>query len=306
MKKKKDEYVYKQLSKNLNTNFVDWLFDEASKLDKDTIMCFEVAKLLATIIEFEEIKNDMTETQKEKTSQTLYQERAKYANYKFIEEILQKTREEYNNLKLLFQEISRARYTFRWQGYHSPIRCSILTHMLESAVLGYFMFIEEHIEELRTSTPNENPELYDALEKSFTVLLFHDLAEIWTDDIPSPAKEGMKIRKITEQQELEALNEYFYNKTPNFIDDYFKNGVMLEDIVDSKLKKFFKAADYFSADLEVWWNIRAGSREPRFEAILKRSYKNRNSDEMGDYRTPLATNTLKKFLEEIKDIKFFD
>ena len=74
--------------------------------------------------------------------------------------------------------------------------------------------------------------MYDGLEKAFTVLLFHDIAEIWTDDINSPAKDGMGIRKATEEQELEALNTYFYSKTPDFVDKYFMDGVMLEDIDD--------------------------------------------------------------------------
>lgn len=109
----------------------------------------------------------------------------------------------------------------------------------------------------------------------------------------------MGIRKATEEQELEALNTYFYSKTPDFVDKYFMDGVMLEDIDDQELKSFFKSADYFSADLEIWWNIRGGSREARFKEILQNSYNSL-------YRTPIARKTLKNYLEVIADFDFFD
>lgn len=296
--KRKDTYTYGKLTEKLGEEFVEWLFEEG-ELDPETTKCFNIAKALATLVEFEEIKCDIRPDLCKDTRQTIYNSLASYSKeFPFVSDIVNETGE-YCNLLQLFQNISWSRYTFRWQGYHFPVRCSILTHMLESAILGYFMFIENNISELRTYTAEENPKLYDSLEKSFTVMLFHDIAEIWTDDIPSPAKDGMGIREVTEEQELEALNKYFYPKTPNFVAEYFKNGVMLEDIEDKELKKFFKSADYFSADLEVWWNIRCGSRERRFYEAIKNSYETAN-------RTPLARATLGRYKENIEGLTFFD
>lgn len=294
-----DRYIYEKLYYKLGDEFTEWLFEESFKLDENTLKCFEVAKAIATLVEFEEMKGEMRPDQIQETHYNITTQIVKLSKeFPFVTDIVNGTGE-YCNLIQLFQNISWSRYTFRWQGYHSPVRSSILTHMLESAILGYFMFIEKHLDELKRSTPVTNPKLYDGLEKAFTVMLFHDIAEIWTDDIPSPAKDGMRIRQVTEDQELEALNKYFYSKTPDFVDKYFQDGVMLEDIADKELKKFFKAADYFSADLEVWWNIRAGSREPRFEEILLKSYEK-------EYRTPIARETLGKFKETIEKLVFFD
>lgn len=297
--RKVDLYVYDNLSDKLGKQFVDWLFIEAGKLDSGTLLCFDIAKSIATFIEFEEIKKEFRPDRLKDTHQKVYNTINNYCEkYSFIDKIINAT-DEYSSLMQLFENISWSRYTFRWQGYHIPVRCSILTHMLESAILGYFMFIENHIDILKSSTPETNPYLYDALGKSFAVMLFHDIAEIWTDDIPSPAKDGIKIREVTEAQELEALNKYFYSKTPDFVDHYFQSGIMLEDITDKKIKSFFKSADYFSADLEVWWNIRAGSREPRFKEILMRSY-------LKDYRTPIAKETLKYYTSVIEQFVFFE
>lgn len=294
-----ESYVYNNLYVKLGNQFVDWLFTEANKLSPETLECFEIAKSLATLIEFEAIKEEMRPDQVKETRQKIYNNIDNYCEkYDFIYDIVYSTGD-YSNLMQLFQNISWSRYTFRWQGYHAPVRNSILTHMLESAIIGYFMFVENNINELKASTPESNPELYGSLEKAFTVMLFHDIAEIWTDDIPSTAKDGMGIRDIIEAQELEALNKHFYSKTPDFVDKYFQDGVMLEDITDKKLKIFFKAVDYFSADLEIWWNIRCGSREPRFKSIILSSY---NSA----YRTPIAKETLKYYKEVIETLTFFE
>lgn len=297
---RKEMYVRSRLSEKLGKDFVDWVFTESNKLDADTIKCFNVAKTIATLIEYEEIESEMRSDQRKITRQTIFKDLAAYyQEFPFIEDIILGTGETYGSLMQLLENISWARYTFRWQGYDCPVGVSILTHMLESAILGYFMFVENNLDELKIYTKDDNPKLYDGLEKAFTVLLFHDIAEIWTDDINSPAKDGMGIREVTEAQELEALNTYFYSKTPDFVDKYFMDGVMLEDIDDQELKSFFKSADYFSADLEIWWNIRGGSREARFKEILQNSY---NSP----YRTPIARETLKNYLEVIADIDFFD
>lgn len=294
-----DDYIYRNLNEKLGVEFTNWLFEESNKLSPETLECFEIAKSLATMIEFEEIKEEMRPDQLKETKQKIYNTIDNYCEkFSFIYDIVNATGD-YSNLMQLFQNISWSRYTFRWQGYHVPVRCSILTHMLESAILGYFMFVENHMNELRVSRPETNPELYKSLEKSFTVMLFHDIAEIWTDDIPSTAKDGMGIRKITEVQELEALNKYFYSKTPDFVDKYFQDGIMLEDITDKETKTFFKTADYFSADLEIWWNIRAGSREPRFSEILLSSCDK-------DYRTPIAKKTLKYYKSIIEGFTFFE
>lgn len=297
--KKVDEYAFKKCVESTNSDFATWLFGTESLVDDQTKECFEVAKAIATLVEFEEVEKDIREDIVQETRLRVYQTINKFAEkYPFISDIVG-SKGKYNRVLRLLHNLSWARYTFRWQNYCCSVRCSILTHMLESAVLGYFMFIEEHLEELRTSTAKDNPELFRNLEKSFSVMLFHDVAEIWTDDIPSPAKDGLGIREVAEKQELIALEKHFYAKLPKCAETYFRNGIMLEDDSNKAAKKFYKAADYFSADLEIAWNIREGARDERFWWIINDSYQN-------SYRTTISRETLKFYIDQFSDIKFFE
>lgn len=296
---KVDEYAFFNCAQSTDLKFTAWLFDAENQVDAQTKECFEVAKAIATLVEFEEVEKDIREDIVQETRLRVYQTIGKFTEkYPFISDIVG-SKGKYAKVLRLLHNLSWARYTFRWQNYCCAVRCSILTHMLESAVLGYFMFIEEHLEELRNSSPETNPVLYNDLEKAFTVMLFHDVAEIWTDDIPSPAKDGLGIREVAEKQELIALEKHFYPKLPECAEKYFRNGVMLEDESNKCSKKFYKSADYFSADLEITWNIREGARDERFWRILNDSYKN-------SYRTNIARETLKFYLDQFSDIKFFE
>ena len=294
-----NEYSFKNCAENTSREFASWLFEAESKIDPKTRECYDIAKAIATLVEFEEVEDEIRSDVKEETKARVYESIGKYIpNYPFIKDIIERTGE-YSELLDLLHSLSWARYTFRWQNYSCPVKCSILTHMLESAILGYFMFIEEHLDELRNSDATTNPELYHGLEKAFTVMLFHDIAEIWTDDIPSPAKNGLGIREVAEEQELLALDEHFYAKIPKHVQDYFKAGIMLEDEANKASKAFYKAADYFSADLEIIWNIRDGGRDKRFLEVLKYSYKK-------DYRTKIAHKTLRYYLFRFMGIRFFE
>ena len=71
---------------------------------------------------------------------------------------------------------------------------------------------------------------------------------------------------------------------------------MLEDVKDKELKAFYKSADYFSADIEVWWNTRFGANYKKFKKILISSKKSSN-------RTPLAKKALKKSNIKSEDIE---
>ncbi len=148
-------------------------------------------------------------------------------------------------------------------------------------------------------------------------MLFHDISEVWTDDIPSPVKDKVKIytdppefedvfggrnvtlRKVAEFLELQALEEHFYIHLPKKIEEFFRDGVMMEDCDDPELMRFYKAADYFAADLEVWWNIKGGSREYRFKELLSESLARAN-------RTENQKALLKSFLAQCEGIPFIN
>ena len=297
--KRVNEFAFKKCSNGTSNEFASWLFDAESKIDYQTKVCFEVAKAIATLVEFEEVESEIRPDVAKETRLQVYQNINKYlSDYPFVSDIIG-CKGAYNKVLKLLHNLSWARYTFRWQNYSCPVRCSILTHMLESAVLGYFMFVEENLDELKNSDKTTKPELYHNLEKSFTVMLFHDVAEIWTDDIPSPAKDGLGIRAIAEEQELLALDKHFYSKLPTHVQEYFRAGIMLEDETNKASKAFYKAADYFSADLEIVWNIRDGGRDKRFWEVLNESYTD-------SYRTAIGRKTLEFYIEQFEGTKFFE
>ena len=304
--------------------FAEWLHDKLLHCNPNVVRVYQVAKTIGTVLEYEEVKDQLRYDVRSETRKAVYKAlkvelkrypklaqlvkgKGKYASLKRvldkmlhfykvdIEQIRAGMKPSVSNTLLI--SMSWSRFTHRWQNYHAPVYASILTHMLETALLGYLLAWENG----QNATTFEEYEMWKQMrQKAFCVGLYHDIAEVWTDDIPSPAKDMLGIRKKTEQQEKDALLKYFYPYLPEIAAAFFKNGVMLEDIEDKQEKAFYKIADYFSADLEVWWHIRCGSREERFREILQQSV----ADEKYP-RTDGAKIAIAYFLEEVKDEKFF-
>ncbi|MBP3284483.1 MAG: HD domain-containing protein [Clostridia bacterium] len=271
----------------------DWICGDLANCDPNVEYIYEAAKDLTTVIEYEEVRDNLRADAVDEIKKSVYSKLDKFHDHPIIYEIALGTGK-YGKLNQLLHTISWARYTFRWQGYKMTIRCSILTHMLETGLLGYVAAYEGL---QKATNEQEYAERKAMMEKAFKVGLFHDVAEIWTDDIPSPAKDGMGIRPLAEEQELHAIEEKFYPNLPEYVVEFFRNGVMLEDTKDLREKSFYKAADYFSADLEVWWNIRAGARDKRLLRILQKSLKCE--------RTPGQLTSIQYFLLEMKGVKFY-
>ena len=95
------------------------------------------------------------------------------------------------------------------------------------------------------------------------------------------------------------MDKHFYSKLPTHVQEYFRAGIMLEDETNKASKAFYKAADYFSADLEIVWNIRDGGRDKRFWEVLNESYTD-------SYRTAIGRKTLEFYIEQFDSIKFFE
>ena len=195
----------------------------------------------------------------------------------------------YAKLKQLIRTISCARYTFRWQSHICNVRCNILTHMLESAAISYIQNLEQGISSTET------------LMKDFWIMLFHDIAEVWSDDIPGPIKDSftvewegkdVKFRYITEIQEGEAEEKNFTANLADVSKDFFK-AHMLDAEKDPVKHKRYKNFDYFAADWEVYWNILAGAREPRYFEILY------NSLAFQPTRTDIQKQAIIEFLKSV-------
>jgi putative hydrolase of HD superfamily len=254
----------------------------ADEINQEEEELFKAAKAIADYVEFKQIKKfifkeERRSTEKEikkRLKRTLKNSGAKkYVTRDFLS---------------LLERISWGRNTIRWQGDAYVVDCSILAHMLETAIFGWLMALEKNKLELA--------------EDAFLVGLFHDLPEIWTDDIPSPCKDrirlasGKILRPLTEELERKALEKYFYPKLHPKVAEYCRMHIIFEELNDPEFHTLIKKADYFSADYELWWNICCGSKDIKFLTVLQTSFM------LG--RTKATTKVLEYMLEELKGVKF--
>lgn len=263
---KLNEYAVGKMEEEGAGDFARYALEAAKKVDPKTLRLYKAARTFATLVEYEEMRHrlrpDITETTRGEIREDIknFFDLPKY--YELVEGI-----GDMGKLKQLIRTISCARYTFRWQSHISNIRCNILTHMLESAALSYIQNLEEGVSSTET------------LMKDFWIMLFHDIAEVWSDDIPGPVKdsftvkwkgEEVKFRHITEIQEGEAEEINFIANLADVSKEFFRKH-MLDAEKDPAKHKRYKNFDYFAADWEVYWNILAGAREPRYFEILYNS-----------------------------------
>lgn len=268
-----DEYVRKNFEEKAGRDFADAIFCLASEISEEEKRLYTIAKHYTNWVEYKFIKDTIWLADKNKIEKELRQELVNNKVDQYITEDLGK----------LISYLSWSRNIIRWQGCGSTVDCNILCHMFETAILGWLMAIEL----------NQKDDVIILPRSAFLVGLFHDVPELWTDDIPTPCKDLIKgeydqnLRPITEDLERKALKKYFYPPLSPETREYFKKNIMLEELNDKEFHKFLKKADYFSADLEVYWMIYQGSNNRLYFDILKRSIKEKK-------RTPQIHKLLKK------------
>ena len=297
---KEAEYVRDFFVKATDEEFVAEIERMAKQISDDEERIFQVAKHFAHWIEFEQIKGTIY---KENTSAIEFDLKMQLAEFKINEYISESL------AKLLYQ-LSWSRNIVRWQSCGAVLDCNILCHMFETAILGWFMAHEFNRE---FGYAKFSP------AQVFIIGLFHDISEIWTDDIPSPCKNNIGseqdglLRPVTEQQERDALMEHFYPSFSPEVAAYFKQNVMLEELKDEELHKLLKNADYLSADYECYWQICKGSRIAKFVNIIKtsiddteKSCASENDIDVG-VRTPECYKLLKEWWQEkLSKMIFFE
>lgn len=138
-----------------------------------------------------------------------------------------------------FKKVSELRNQNRWSVYSYRVECSVLGHLFDTAIFAYLIALEEgKSEEIAT--------------KYFFIGIFHDVAEAFTRDIPSPIKDRIPgFREATEKYELFCMEEYFYPLLSDVSKAAVKS-VMLESKENEEYKKIIKGADYLSAATEIW------------------------------------------------------
>lgn len=247
----------RKIAEVVDPEFSEFLSDS---LGTTEAKIFKAATAIATNIESLQLQSRCEPTKFTKKLTDVSKEMEKYRDIPGFNEISDSD----GKLFKLFQFISDSylRHHTRWceLGYVQP--CSILGHLYSTAVWAYFMSLEEHPEDEELATTR------------YFMGIFHDIAEAWTTDLPSPIKDYIPgLRKACELFEEKVLEDNIYSMVPEFLANKIHEVMFEEPQNVDKHKALIKGADYFSADTECWLQYQLGSRDPYFfGAILRRQH----------------------------------
>ena len=243
-----DAAVKDFIEKCTNKEFADFITDGILGSFEMTI--YKAATKIATLVELQEISHLIIKDSEIYTCK-LFEILESLEEFKHIPGVTEFSDMNGNYFKL-FLEISKLRNQNRWAIQPYLINCSVLGHLFETAIYAYLIGMEYFEDNERLAT------------KMFFIGIFHDIAERWTNDIPSPIKNKIKgFRDAINQYEQIVLEKNVYSRVPEFMGEAIRT-VMIEENVNAFLHKFMKGADYLSADAECWRQYDAGSRDTYF------------------------------------------
>lgn len=217
------------------------------------------ATKIATYLELLDIRGTISEVDFQRKSDEIFQSLYEYHSLPGFTEMLS---ESYTQI---FRNFAKLRNRIRWAKHPNLVKCSVLGHLFDVAVYAYLMSLEV------------NPENEELATQYFFMGIFHDFPETWTGDMPSPIKDSIPgLRKATEMFENEVMENHVYCLLIPEVAHELKS-VMLEDEENETYKKFLKKSDNFSAFIECWREIDAGTRHPYYIDVFRRDYSDRDS-----------------------------
>lgn len=251
---------FERATKHKITEVVDSQFSDflTSSLGTNEARIFKAATTIATYIELLQLQN---RCESNKYTERLAEVISDMTQYNDIPGFNRINNTNSNLFKLLqFISDSYLRHHTRWCEFGYVKSCTILGHLYSTAVWAYIMSLEE------------NPEDEALATKRYFMGIFHDIAEAWTTDFPSPIKDYIVgLRKACELFEEKSLEENIYKIIPEFLCKKIHEVMFEEPENAPKHKALIKGADYFSADTECWLQYQLGTRDPYFwGAILRR------------------------------------
>lgn len=165
----------------------------------------------------------------------------------------------------IFRNFSKLRNRIRWAKHPNIVQCSVLGHMFDVAAFSYLMSLEV------------NPSNETLATQYFFMGVFHDLPECWTGDMPSPIKDALPgLRKATEEFENRVMEQNVYSHLPAYMATSLRS-VMLEDEGNAHYKTFLKKSDNFSAFVECWREVDAGSHHFYYCNVIINDYKKKEA-----------------------------
>lgn len=158
----------------------------------------------------------------------------------------------------MLKKVSRLRSQIRWKEQAGrTTEFSVLEHLYDTALFAWLMALDKEPGDEATAT------------KFFFMGIWHDVAETWTTDIPSPTKSKIKgLRAKSEDLELQYMEEHVYRALPNFLAKKVRE-VVFEDESNKEHKALMKGADYLSADRECYQMYLCGSLDRYFLGAIE-------------------------------------
>lgn len=257
-------------------DFEDFLTTGVGETEKNI---YKAATKIATYIEFLEHQRYSVDIKELSRFQEIERNLEKYRDIPGVIEFSDAD----SRVFKLFQEISSLRNQNRWATFCYNVECSVLGHLFDTAVYAYLFALDEKNFDEHYAT------------KMFFYGLFHDVAEIWTKDIPSPIKDKIEgFRQATERYEQEKINEHILRRVPDYLKESLEKG-LLEYQSNPQYRKRIKEADYISADSECCRNLLSGSRDTDFVVAIWRR-------KMNDDATDLYCEFHQYFVEYAKKV----
>lgn len=270
---------------NTNKDFAEFLYEG---IGTDELQIYRAAIKISTYIELMEIRNKINDMEFSIKIQEIGKSLEEFENMPGVSEI-------FNPKSTIFQTITKIaslRNKNRWSVQTYLVECSVLGHLFDTAVFAYFMSLEK------------NPKDELTASKMFFMGIFHDVAETWTTDIPSPIKDRIYgFRAATEEYERRMLKQELYSIIPEFLSKKLQE-IMFEDAANSEFKSLVKGADYLSADSECWRQFIAGSRDDYFlGAMLRRIPKIKSGEVL---LTPACKELYNYFVQYAENLNLQD
>lgn len=219
---------------------------------------YKAARKITNLVEFYENKFRMSEEAFEKKIGEILSDLEKLDDVPGVAEMADMNGPMF---KLLLKFASQ-RNQNRWAANFYVTECSVLGHLFETAVFAYAIALEL------------NPKDEENATKMFFMGIYHDVAEAWTTDIPSPVKniripeQNINFRKVTEEYEMEMLERNLYTAVPKFMEKRTRE-VIFEAEENFSVIPLIKGADYMSAVAECYRQYKGGSLDEYFYEAIK-------------------------------------
>lgn len=249
-------YIEKVLAEKTSPAFAEFL-----KVDPESLEAriYKASTKVATLLELHELRRLISE------KDFLYHEAqvkdllAQYSDLPGYNQMLSE------NYMEIFRSYYKLRNRIRWAKHPALVGFSVLGHQFDVAVYGYMMSLAKHPDDEKLAT------------NYFFMGIFHDFAESWTGDMPSPIKDAIPgLREATEQFENLMLKRFVYSKLPPYMEKALR-AVMMEDEANTNMKTFLKLADNFAAFVECVHEIETGNRHQYYENVQYEYFLNTRS-----------------------------